>query len=320
MLGAVSNDAVFHLIQALAENDGVAVLEEVERAAELTPDFSAILREALGLLHRIALTQQVPGYLSADDPDHDRIAEIAGRIPAEAIQLYYQILLIGQQDLALAPDPRTGLEMVLLRALAFLPEPLQTAASSSSPGWVQVPQQTLTPNRDKGVASDVSATSRTAPAPRESVVGIALDPAYGVQPDNPTAASSDSLCRPEDWHNLLPRLGLRGISSELAQHCELVTHQDGQVVLNMDPEFQQLRLSSAEQRLESALANALGAPVQLKIRVVHPLQETPALRKARSDAQRQAAAEELMHSDPVAGRLEERFDARIVPGSIRPID
>ena len=318
MLGAVRSDAVLHLVQALAQNDGVAVLEEVERAAELTPDFSAILREALSVLHRIALTQQVPGYLSSDDPDHDGIAELAERVPAETIQLFYQILLVGQQDLALAPDPRTGLEMVLLRALAFLPEPLQAAAPSSSSAAVQVPRPPPTPGSEGDVGSKVSAVSRT--APRESVAALAPGSADEGREDGPAVPSSGSLSRPEDWHNLLPRLRLRGIAGELAQHCQLVTHQDGLVVLNMDPEFSQLRVGSAEQRLASALASALGAPIQLEIRVARPTQETPAVRKARNDAERQAAAEELIHSDPIAGRLEERFDAQLVPGSIRPSD
>jgi DNA polymerase-3 subunit gamma/tau len=46
---------------------------------------------------------------------------IAGRLNREDVQLFYQIGLIGQRDLALAPDPRTGFEMVLLRMLAFVP-------------------------------------------------------------------------------------------------------------------------------------------------------------------------------------------------------
>ncbi len=321
MLGAVSSDAVFRLIQALAENDGVMVLDEVERAAELTPDFSSILREALALLHRIALTQQVPGYLPADDPDHERIAEIAARIPVETVQLFYQILLVGQQDLALAPDPRTGLEMVLLRALAFLPEPIRTAGRSPAPE--QVPLQARgAADATPRVATPVDTARRgadltAAPSPVQAPV-----PVNSEARDAPAEVSvpSASLSSPEDWHNLLPRLRLGGIASQLAQHCELVAHQDGQVVLNMDPGFQQLRVGSAEQRLEAALADALGGPIRLEIRVERPTQETPALRLARNELERQAAAEKLIQSDPVAGRLEERLDAQVVPGSIRPSD
>ena len=122
MLGTVGRGLTLDLAEALAAGDGARVLAEVARIQDLTPDPGEVLKELLGLLHRIALYQQVPGTLAMDDPDQGRITDLAGRLAPEDVQLYYQVILLGQQDLPLAPDPRTGLEMVLLRALAFRPE------------------------------------------------------------------------------------------------------------------------------------------------------------------------------------------------------
>ena len=122
MLGTVGRGLTLDLAEALAAGDGVRVLTEVARIHDLTPDLGEVLRGLLALLHRIALYQQVPATLAADDPDHGRIADLAVRLAPEDVQLFYQVALVGQQDLPLAPDPRTGLEMVLLRALAFRPE------------------------------------------------------------------------------------------------------------------------------------------------------------------------------------------------------
>jgi DNA polymerase-3 subunit gamma/tau len=122
MLGTVSRDLVLNLLQALADGDGAALLTEVGRIAELTPDFGGVLQDLLVLLHRIALVQQIPATLAADDPERERLAALAATVAPEDVQLYYQIGLLGQQDLTLAPDPRTGIEMVLLRMLAFRPE------------------------------------------------------------------------------------------------------------------------------------------------------------------------------------------------------
>ncbi|AHF03288.1 DNA polymerase III subunit gamma/tau [Marichromatium purpuratum 984] len=121
MLGTLDGEVVLALVEALASGDGAALLAEVERVAALTPDYAELLRELIALLHRLALVQQVPRLLAADDPDGDRLGALAARLSPEDVQLYYQVALTGQGDLALAPDPRAGLEMVLLRALAFRP-------------------------------------------------------------------------------------------------------------------------------------------------------------------------------------------------------
>ncbi|HYN77285.1 MAG TPA: DNA polymerase III subunit gamma/tau, partial [Lamprocystis sp. (in: g-proteobacteria)] len=131
MLGSVGSDLTFSVVEALADGDGAQVLAEVERIGALTPDFSELLRELIGLLHRLAIFQQVPATVSADDPELARIAALAGRISTADLQLYYQIALAGQPDLALAPDPRSGLEMVLLRALAFRPAQWAEGAARS---------------------------------------------------------------------------------------------------------------------------------------------------------------------------------------------
>jgi len=122
MLGTVGRDLCLDLLAALARFDGPGLLDEVGRIAEFTPDFSGVLQELIGLLHQVALYQQVPETLGAEDPDRERISELAAGLAPEDVQLFYQIALIGQQDLLLAPDPRTGIEMVLLRMLAFRPD------------------------------------------------------------------------------------------------------------------------------------------------------------------------------------------------------
>ena len=121
MLGTVGRDMSLRLLQALAVRDGAALLAEVARIHELAPDFGGVLQEVLGLLHRIALFQQVPATLAADDPEREALVALARDLIPEDVQLYYQIALLGQSDLPLAPDPRTGMEMVLLRMLAFRP-------------------------------------------------------------------------------------------------------------------------------------------------------------------------------------------------------
>ncbi len=120
MLGTVAQQPVADILRALAQNDVHAMLAVVAEVAHLSPDFAGIVQEILCILHRIALYQVAPLTIE-QELDAEVIAELAALLLPEDVQLYYQIALVGQRDLSLAPDPRTGFEMILLRMLAFKP-------------------------------------------------------------------------------------------------------------------------------------------------------------------------------------------------------
>src|SRR5699024_6579285 len=103
MLGSIENDFLFELLEALAAQDGRALLEVVARMAERAPDFGAASAELLLTLHRLALVQSVADALPEDLPERDRLLELGRRLTPEDVQLFYQIGLTGRRDLPLAP-------------------------------------------------------------------------------------------------------------------------------------------------------------------------------------------------------------------------
>ncbi|SEP78520.1 DNA polymerase-3 subunit gamma/tau [Ectothiorhodospira magna] len=121
MLGAMSRDHLLRLLQALAAGEARAVLAVVEELSAQSPDYGGVLAELITLLHHLALAQQVPEVLDNLPDEQEALAELARQLAPEDIQLFYQIALIGRRDLPLVPEPRSGLEMVLLRMLAFRP-------------------------------------------------------------------------------------------------------------------------------------------------------------------------------------------------------
>ena len=319
MLGTVGADLTFDLVEALADTDGARLLAEVERNSAYTPDFGEVLRELIGLLHRLALFQQVPETVPADDPERDRIAALAGRIGAADLQLYYQVALTGQADLALAPDPRSGLEMVLLRALAFRPAGDAEAGGrvATGPairlGHSQVTPDKMvhqaTPSRPDGISSrGMVRPTEVLQRPVETADRLA------------ESSLTTRLTSTADWHQLVDRLGVGGIASQLAHHCGFIELADGRLVLSLDPGAEQLRSPGTEERLRAALEVALGGPLRLEIRIARPQQETPAQRRHREQAARAQAAQETLASDPVSRRLQDQFDGQWVPGSIAPLD
>ena len=126
MLGTVDLDFVVRLLDALAAGDGAALLDQVAEMDQHVPDYASVLRELARVLQRLAITQSIQ---SAPGEDAELIAALADKFTAEDLQLYYQIAITGGRDLSLAPDPRSGFEMILLRMLAFMPGKTTSATS-----------------------------------------------------------------------------------------------------------------------------------------------------------------------------------------------
>jgi len=122
MLGAVDHGQVVEMLLALHRGDANELLGQVESLAARAVDYSAILEEVLSLLHALSVRQQVEDAPVQVEVPTEQLASLAALIPAEELQLYYQLGLHGRRDLPLAPTPRIGLEMALLRMLAFQPE------------------------------------------------------------------------------------------------------------------------------------------------------------------------------------------------------
>ncbi|HYQ24673.1 DNA polymerase III subunit gamma/tau [Stenotrophomonas sp.] len=119
MLGTVDRTQVAAMLDALAEGDGPRLLQVVAALAEFSPDWSGVLEALAEGLHRIQVQQLVPGV--AAPVDGLDAAVFAERLRAEVVQLWYQMALNGRRDLPLAPSPRAGFEMAVLRMLAFRP-------------------------------------------------------------------------------------------------------------------------------------------------------------------------------------------------------
>jgi DNA polymerase-3 subunit gamma/tau len=139
MLGTLDDDQALSLIEAMVGADGERVMALLNDAAARGVEWEALLVEMLGLLHRVAMVQLSPTALGSDMAAiEQRMRELARTIPPAEVQLYYQTLLMGRKELPWAPDRRMGIEMTLLRALAFhprkpMPEPEQPRTVASIP-------------------------------------------------------------------------------------------------------------------------------------------------------------------------------------------
>ena len=173
MLGTVDRTQVAAMLEALADGDGVRLLQVVAALAEFSPDWSGVLEALAEALHRIQVQQLVPGA-QADGEGIDAAA-FAQRLRPEVVQLWYQMALSGRRDLHLAPSPRAGFEMAVLRMLAFRP------AAAVPP----VP-------RDPGTGTEVGSGSRGAEhggmAAAPAAVAVPVTASAPVAPAAPVVA------------------------------------------------------------------------------------------------------------------------------------
>ncbi|MGR9114432.1 MAG: DNA polymerase III subunit gamma/tau [Gammaproteobacteria bacterium] len=296
MLGTVAQQPVSELLTALAQGDAASMMQVIDEMADLTPDFNEVLHQMLQALHRMALYQAVPAAIQHDF-DAEMIVELAGLLPPEDIQLYYQIALLGQRDLELAPDPRSGFEMVMLRMLAF--RPVQSSALSES-------QRVLPRTSDK---KEMPAVTTKKASPMQSI------------PQIETANEQVGKSEDEDqWSRMIVAMKLGGMTRELANNCVLENIDDKVCTLLLDPSHKQLSSPRTVEKLQKALQSYRGATLKLVINTEKAQTDTPAvkLQKEREDQQR--AAVEAMDTDDTVQVLKERFDARVIPGTIEPVN
>lgn len=190
MLGTLDSTLVWKLVRALAEENPAALFAAVEELSQQAPDYSAALAELAAILHRIAIAQVLPEAIDNALGDAEMLRHHAASMAGENVQLFYQMALLARRDLPLAPDPRGGFEMALLRMLAFKPQGVAQIPTASLAGANQAAPQTA------GQASAQPGTSSAAvpvatPSPQETAqpAVAAPEPAAAVPQSAPVSES-----------------------------------------------------------------------------------------------------------------------------------
>lgn len=167
MLGAIDQREVYEVIDAIIAEDGARLLTKVSALAEFAPDYAALLNDILSVLHRVAIAHAVPDAVDNAQGDRELVLATAKLVSAEQIQLLYQIGLIGQRDLPLAPIPRVGFEMVLLRMMSFVPHEAGGASSGSDANETPVSTSGNAVSAASPIAGILDAINGDTPPPKK---------------------------------------------------------------------------------------------------------------------------------------------------------
>jgi DNA polymerase-3 subunit gamma/tau len=250
-----------------------------------------VLDELAALLVRVGFRQALADYAGDELYEPQLLERLARALTPEDVQLYYQTAIIGRRDLALAPDPRSGFEMTLLRMLAFRPAGAELVAPAAGGG---------------------ARAAAASPRPQAEAAGP------GTVLKGAAAAPATSAAE-SPWAQIVSRLELAGAARQLAHHCVFIARQGAVVRLALDPRNQLVRTPAQEEKLAQALSRYYGETVRLEFQAGGGGAETPAQAQRRGSQEEQAAARRAFEDEAGVQGLRERFGATVLPDTVRPV-
>jgi DNA polymerase III subunit gamma/tau len=313
MLGSIDRGHVTRIVEALSREDGPGLLAQVAELDRDAPDYDRALADLAACLQRIAIAQIVPDAAQEDEEfDAEVLIRMSRSMGAEDVQLYYQIALAGRRDLPLAPDPRLGFEMTLLRMLAFRPD--APAAGTTAGGAAA--------GAAAAAAGRVPLTPPAArTAPQATVIAIATAPAAPNDVAPPRRAAPPPMPASIDaasWPQIVEAANLSGMLRQFALNCVPASFERDVLTLRLDEGVDARRSRAIEEKLLQALSKYLGRAIRLLFEVSHSELATPARQRALADQDKVVRAAVAFEADPVVKGLQERFGAAVDTASVKP--
>ncbi|MDH5502339.1 MAG: DNA polymerase III subunit gamma/tau, partial [Gammaproteobacteria bacterium] len=279
MLGTIDRQHVSKLLRLLADSDGPGTLQAIAEIDEQFPDYATLLQDLARALQKIAVYQVVGAVDAEDEIEEAEMAEFAASLSAEDVQLFYQTALLGRRDLSLAPDPRSGVEMTLLRMLAFQP---------------------AAPDRQQDRTTR-GASGAPAPQTERTTSPKARPPATATAATNPASnghGSTSEEWRDPDWSDLVEQLDLKGATRLLAGNCAYLRREGTTIHLSLDRRFESTLSKQRQAALCDALSSRFGETLRVEISQGKSVAETPMQKKARLGDEKLEAARASLEADP----------------------
>ena len=298
MLGTVDQDYLFAILEALAAGDASAMLAVAADLGMRSLSFSAALQELAALLTTLQIAQCVPSAIDDEDPSRERLLALAGRFSREFVQLAYQIVVVGRNELPAAPDEYAGFAMTLLRLHTFRPSSVADVVTAAQPRTGAMPQARPLPKASEPMA-------------------VKLPP--GATPALAQAAPTEVAAAGGEWSGIVSALPISGLARTLAQHCELRRLDDEECLLRLAPAHSHLQMKPAPERLQQALSEYFGRALKVRFELGANETETPASAAGRERQERQDKAVAAIEQDGFVREVIESFDASLVESSIKPI-
>ena len=232
MLGLVSHNEIVQLATLVINRNAQEVLLFIKELAYKGENLTNTLNDLTSLFHKIATTQMIDDVKQVS-PEINELAKI---ISAQDLQLYYQIAINGQKDMRHSPSEQIGLEMTLLRMIAFHPD------SQAEKKTLKSSQSSNTINKEppKEKIQDNSLTKDKLPIKVGEESIQAIENQLNVKSQN-------------DWEKIITELGFAGAAKMLVKNTVFDSLKDQILTLTLSDDFNNLLTQNTQSSIEKTL-------------------------------------------------------------------
>ena len=325
MLGSITENFIIDICLALAERNGKELLKHINEMSEHAPNYDCALGDILSLLHQISICQIVPESRNGDS-NNQIIENLAKQISKEDTQLFYQICLLGRNDLQMAPDPKIGFEMIMLRALAFRPEDglgeNQSKKQYSRDGQKHAENETIIKNNGNYNSSKSSRLSSQITVNESKAVQENLekcpDLSLEINPQEKIDVTLLDRFEARHWSSLSKQLDIGGALGEIVNNCVYSRLENDTLFFVLDSCYTNLLSQRHELALAEVLSDYFGKTLQVSIDVGILETDTPRVEASRSFEDHKNRVIVALNEDAQIKKFKQLFDGCIDMDSIVP--
>lgn len=302
LLGELDNDRIVDQLKALQQNDIDNLLAIVKDMARNGTDFYQASLQLTEAFYKLALLKNTSNGTELPFDWNTEEKQLAEQIPAETIQLYYQIAVQSRRDLPYAPSPRAGFEMLLLRLLAFQPIEPDTEQNTHS----LAKQSSSQTDQLKQMTADGSATSAEGSSVHSPTTGEQHTSDAGLSNTGKTTGINET-----NWSEVVHQLNLTGRALQAIKHCEFKTFDQGRLQLIIANDYAALINDKQRQRIENAISEYTGQTVKVSIQTAEATDNAPTDIENKRQKERREQAKNALNHDPAFQNLTKTFNGTV---------
>ena len=282
MLGTIDNKYALNILSAVLSQDKDALLGSLTAVDDLYPDYKALLDTMASLTQSIAFLQVIGSREDLSSNDQAQFLEnTASSYSPELIQLIYQISITAKKDIELAPSPKEGFTMAILRMFAFQLDDSQPIKSSKT----EIKKKEI----------------KTKPIKEEP----------SLEKDKANKETENKNLNTERWTSEVSKMDLKGTVKQLASHCTVEQLKEGSLILTINPENEHHLIERATKALSKYLIDTFSNIKKVKIRILQTNGSTLAKKKSEEQEGQKIMNQSRNDSDPNLQLIKDMFDAKV---------
>ena len=302
MLGLVHHDDIVKLVGLIIERNADGVISFVNELAHRGENLSNVLKDLTSLLHQISVAQILP----QNNLSNNEITTLAEKISLQDLQLFYQIAINSQKDIGYAPSEQVGLEMTLLRMIAFHSE-------------FKLEKKTLkiNSNPEKNNNSISASKSKKFKSAKEENIDPKKD-STTKNTGKELKLNGNSLSNQSDWEIVIQSLPFDGAAKTLVKNTLFTSLKYDELTLTLDQQYSNLLTKKTQKSIEKILIEHFDITTLL-IEIEQIKEQTLSQKEMLKIRQLKEQTEQQFLNDEGVKVLQEAFNVKPDTKSIKPL-